>query len=173
MTTCPDCHSEFEDRAELEEHKRDYITFACLTCAKEFKYALSLKMHCEDTMHRDAPLGPRKKKQRLQMYLQDAFYLNQVFVERSDRLASRKVVQKHLRQIMHNVIGQRDGELYSKKLRPAGSTATQTKIGKADEYDYNVVLQESCIGELTARYPDNNGRKRFQLQVSNAFTFCS
>ena len=107
------------------------------------------------------------------MYLQDAFYQNQVLVERSDRLTSRKVVQKHLRQIMHNVIGQRGGELYTKKLRAAGSTATQTKVGKADEYDYNVVLQESYIGELTARYPDNNGRKSYQLQVSNAVTFCS
>jgi len=111
-------------------------------------------------MHRLPPLVPETKAGKLQIYLQEAFYNEKVVVTRTDRKASRKIVQGLIQIIMHNIVSQRGGQLYSEKLYPAGSTATQTKIGKADEYDYNIVLNDNVyIGSDDVHHPYDRTQK--------------
>ena len=157
---CSDCEEEFDDQDEYEEHIDENRFYACLTCAKEFNQFKSLKKHCIDVMHRLPPLVPETKAGKLQMYLQEAFYNEKVVVTRTDRKASRIIVHELIQIIMHNIVSQRGGQLYSKKLHSAGSTATQTKIGKADEYDYNIVLNDNVyIGSDEVDHPYDRTRK--------------
>ena len=161
MWKCPDCHEDFEDYDDYQEHLDEDRFFACLTCAKEFSRFRSLEQHCEALMHRPPPLTPETHKQRLQMYLQEAFYLEKVMVTRTDRKDSRKVVQELLQKIMRNIEGQRGGEIYSRKLQSAGSTATQTKIGKADEFDFNIVMKDIYFDE----FQFSNRSRRYKIKV--------
>ena len=119
-------------------------------------------------MHRLPPLVPETKPGKLQMYLQEAFYNEKVVVTRTDRKASRIIVQELIQIIMHNIVSQRGGQLYSKKLHSAGSTATQTKIGKADEYDYNIVLNDNVyIGSDEVDHPyDRTQKYKFKVCIN-------
>ena len=170
MYECSDCEEEFYNYEEYEEHIREERFFACLTCAKEFHQFRSLQQHCEDLMHRFPPLVPEEKDEKLQLYLQEAFFNEKVVVTRTDRKASRKIVQQLIKkEIMNKIVGQRGGNLYSKALHSAGSTATQTKIGKADEYDYNIVLNDRdvWIGNDEVVHPGLRSRYyKFKVRIS-------
>ena len=49
-------------------------------------------------------------------------------------------VRDTMTKIMAHVRGQPGGKIYSADLRKAGSHAAKLKIGKADEFDWNVNL---------------------------------
>ena len=68
------------------------------------------------------------------------YYLNAVQVKNADKKASVETVRDTLSEIMENVIRQPDGDIYSPSLRKAGSHASKTKIGKADEFDWAIPL---------------------------------
>jgi len=96
-------------------------------------------------MHKEPPLYQSNNLDlRLQSYL-EAYNRQQVEVTRTNRQKCRNLTQTVLKEIMARIVSQTHGNLYTEKIRPAGSTSTQTKIGKMDEFDYNVVLKEPFV----------------------------
>ena len=73
----------------------------------------------------------------LQAYFK-AFYEEHVLVLRDNQRKSRRTVQKFLQSVDECFCI--DHDFRNTKIVPAGSTATQTKVWKADEYDFNLVL---------------------------------
>ena len=100
-----------------------------------------------------------------------AFYDNEVQVKSEDRKASVATVRDTLFEIMENVRNQPGGDFYSPNLRKAGSHAGKTKIGKADEFDWNIPMNiqadEMIVrtkGQLPYKLPD---KVRLYYNVSN------
>ena len=146
----------------LEKHERDLSFYPCLTCSKEFKALRDLKQHIQDTNHKDVIPG-KSREERLQFYLQDAYYPEKVVVSREDREKCRIIVDEHLNRIIKHVREeQKGGEIYNGNLVPSGSTATQTKIMVANEFDYNLLLAEPFVDY--ARYEGDE--VKYQLKGS-------
>ena len=90
-----------------------------------------------------------------------AFYDNEVQVKSEDRKTSVATVRDTLFEIMENVRNQPGGDFYSPNLRKAGSHAGKTKIGKADEFDWNIPMNINADevivrtkGQLPYKLPD-------------------
>lgn len=115
----------------------------CITCAQLFKTVNALRAHQKDTYHFKGPHGRQwNKKQMLHAYL-NAYYQEKVLVLRDDQRKSRKTVQKEIQIIQEEI--EEDHILRETEIIPAGSTATQTKVNKANEYDFNLVLDDEDI----------------------------
>ena len=81
----------------------------------------------------------KTSKEARQNHLME-YYRNAVQVKTADRKASVETVRDALSEVMENVIRQPDGDIYSQSLWKAGSHASKTKIGKADEFDWAIPL---------------------------------
>ena len=141
-TRCPYCENWYNDPIIFSSHLILYCFYPCLTCADEFHSLDALEKHCDKVIHRPPPLAPEPLKEKLQLYLEEAYYMEKVVVTRTDRRKARVLVLDLLKKIMSDVTTQKHGEIYSAKIQPAGSTSTQTKIVKADEFDFNIVLKQ-------------------------------
>ena len=80
-----------------------------------------------------------KRSSKLQEYMEE-FYDNDVKVDKDDRKISVAIVRETLLTMMAYVRRQLGGEFYNPGLTKAGSHAVNTKIGKADEFDWGVSL---------------------------------
>lgn len=143
---CSNCSEVFRTQNELGKHIKASVFYPCITCAREFQSLTDLKKHIKDTTHQNIePHAKASLEERLQFYLQDAYYQEKVIVSRENRRKCRKIVKDYLEEILKYVREQKDGELFNGHPVPAGSTATQTKIILADEFDFNLVLAQPFV----------------------------
>ena len=96
VVTCPFCAKECPNYQSYRKHLSQYLFYPCLTCAEEFGSLPQLEQHCDAKIHRPPPLSPESRGEKLQLYLQDAYYKEKVMVTRTDRKKSRKLVQSLL-----------------------------------------------------------------------------
>lgn len=142
--------------------------FTCLKCTSKFKTADSLKQHQKDARHVTEDV--RSSKEARQLYVK-GLYEKHVAVQPDDRKESVKVVKGTMDKIMHHVRGQEGGKYYSPNLVTAGSYASKTKIGKADEFDYVVPLNVDDVkakqrGTLPYKFDEQSGAKPKRLKAN-------
>ena len=136
-----DCGKSFKTPQGLHSHKMDKPSLAkhhpCYRCADTFKTSDRLAQHQKDTGHLSTHIKTTKDARQLYMI---SFHNKYAAVTKDDRKASVATVKGVLDQIMKNVRDQKGGKVFSSDLVKAGSHAVKTKIGKADEFDWNVPL---------------------------------
>lgn len=126
-------------------------------------------------------MSKRRNKRETQRQLESR-YTSSTVVPKDDQRKSVKAVHHRVDKIMHHVRQQDNGHIYGNELRNAGSHSTKTKIGKADEFDFNIPLnikgkdfQVKTKGKINYKYDDppkvfftNN----FYLKLLNQLNFC-
>ncbi|KAK3103762.1 hypothetical protein FSP39_021705 [Pinctada imbricata] len=114
------------------------IEYKCPVCGKTFKTQKSLLQHETDRRHfvkgstADVHFYRRK-------FVLD-FENTKVKVEEEDRKKSVNLTKSILDSLLKEIRNYSGGKIYSPAIRRAGSYAVNTKIGKADEFDTNIVL---------------------------------
>ena len=109
-----------------------------MTCAQDFKSQEDLQTHQKDTYHFNELYGDEwTENEKLRAYL-NAFYLEKALVMRDDHRKSRKCVQEVITAIQRKLTTFHN--FCDAAILPAGSTATQTKVIQANEYDFNLVV---------------------------------
>ena len=153
-----DCGKSYKTPQGLASHKMDKPSLAkehpCFTCTSKFKTEDSLKQHQKDMNHISKDIGTSKDAR--QLYLTN-YHAAHAKVNKDDMKESVAVVKDTMGKIMDHVRGQEDGKVYSPNLVKAGSYAVKTKIGKANEFDYNVPLNVKDVavrdrGPLTYKF---------------------
>lgn len=162
-----DCGKSFKTPEGLKSHKMDKPSLAkehpCLTCTRKFDDDASLHQHEIDTNHTSKDVSSSKGAR--QRYLTN-FYKHHIAVKKEEMKDSVAVVKDIMGKIMEHVRSQKDGKFFSQNLVKAGSYAVKTKIGKPNEFDYNVPLNVKDVkvrdrGPLSYRFenPVSTGSK--------------
>lgn len=158
-----DCGKSFKTPQGLVSHKNDKPSLAkehpCYTCTSKFKTSASLSQHQRDTNHTQTDV--RTPKEARQLYLSN-YHEVHARVSKDDMKESVAVVRDTMGKIMEHVRNQEDGKIYAPNMVKAGSTAVKTKIGKANEFDYNVPLNIRDVevkdrGPLNYKFQNPNG----------------
>ena len=142
-------HQKSKDHWSSQEEKANALGDKVCPCGKVCRTAEGLEQHKNSMKHLKRMKNMSKKitppvteiqnPSKVQVYM-DEFYENNVKVKKDDRKESVATVRETLSTIMEHVRRQTGGEIYNPGLRKAGSHAVQTKIGKADEFDWSVPL---------------------------------
>ena len=165
-----DCGKSFKTPQGLASHKMDKPSLAkehpCYTCTSKFKTVDSLNQHQKDTNHSRTDVGTSKEAR--QVYLSN-YHDVHARVNKDDMKESVAVVKETMGKIMEHVRNQEDGKIYSPNMVKAGSYAVKTKIGKANEFDYNVPLNVKDVevrdrGLLKYRFENPVSRLTSDLQ---------
>ena len=133
LSTCS-CGKKFQDAGHLKQHTDTKAVFACPICCDDFANRHTLEQHAEAKKHNIKGSADNRR----QTYVSNLY--QQINPESADRKASAERVRVIMKKIMDHVRGQPGGKMYSADLRKAGSHAANLKIGKADEFDWNVNL---------------------------------
>ena len=127
--------------------KEYYIRERACSCGKICHSLVGLQQHQNSDSHFRKLQKQTEEQNRIDSSSKEArqnhlmeYYRSVVQVKTEDRKASVGTVRDTLSEIMENVIRQPDGDIYSPSLRKAGSHASKTKIGKADEFDWAIPL---------------------------------
>ena len=107
--------------------------FPCIDCAKEFRNIEDLNIHRHKFNHMVSQ--ERSELKALEKYLK-AYHQTKIVITKTDREKSKQVVKEVLQNIKTRF---RENGLYS-KIESAGSNASQTKVYKADEFDFNIYI---------------------------------
>lgn len=137
-----DCQKSFKSPEDIQKHKDSKSVFICPLCCSEFAKRLTLDQHAQDKKH--AIKGDAAK--RRQTYVSNLY--QQLNPAAGDKKQAMETVREIMTQIITHVRGQPGGKMYSADLRKAGSHAAKVKIGKADEYDWNVNLNVKIEGDV-------------------------
>lgn len=148
-----DCQEIFSTAEELENHRSNKNLFVCPICCQQFYMQSHLEQHARDTRHNIS--GDAAK--RRQTFVSNLF--QQINMKPADKKASMEIVRDIMMTLMKHVRSQPGGKMYSADLRRAGSHAAKLKIGKADEFDWNVDLMiktqpPRTQGSIYYRYED-------------------
>lgn len=144
-----DCGKVFKDADTLKQHKDAKAVFVCPICCDDFSSRQTLEQHAEAKKHNIKGDGAKRR----QTYVSNLY--QQINPESADRKVSAERVRDIMKKITGHVRSQSGGKIYSADLRKAGSHAANVKIGKADEFDWNVDINvkiESLITEGTLLY---------------------
>ena len=159
-----DCGKSFKTPQGLASHKNDKASLAkehpCLKCTSKFKTADRLNQHQRDTNHIVKDISTSKEAR--QLYLSN-YHEVHARVNKAEMKESVTVVKDTMGKIMVHVRGLEDGKVYSPNMVKAGSVAVKTKIGKPNEFDFNVPLNVSDV-KVRDRGPLNY---EFQNPVSS------
>lgn len=136
-----DCQKSFKSAEDLQKHKDTKVVFVCPICCQEFAKRFTLEQHAQDKKHN---LKGDAAKRR-QTYVSNLY--QQINPVAGDKKQAMETVLEIMPKIMTHVRGQPGGKMYSADLRRAGSHAANVKIGKADEFDWNVNLNVK-IGDV-------------------------
>lgn len=159
-----DCQKGFKSAEDLKKHKDTKLVFMCPICCKEFAKLSILDHHAQDTKHNIKGDAPKRR----QTYVSNLY--QQINPAADDRKQSMEVVRDVMTKIITHVRGQSGGKTYSADLRRAGSHAANVKIGKADEFDWNVQLDNVKIegirtqGTLSYLYEDKLSSKSAEVE---------
>ena len=129
-----DCQKSFKTPDDLKKHWDSKVTHLCPICCSEFSKLSLLEQHAGDKKHNLKGGADRRR----QTYVSNLYQL--INISADDRKKSMEKVRDTMTKIMAHVRGQPGGKIYSADLRKAGSHAAKLKIGKADEFDWNVNL---------------------------------
>lgn len=155
----------------------------CLTCAKEFKTIRDLKQHQLDAYHFEEPYEEHWSKSEMLFAYFTGYYAEYVLIQRDEQRKARKVVRKELEKLKESFPKSgRTNEYHTFEIiniEPAGSTATQTKVYQADEYDFNLIVENENIkvDDLTSIFIEVTGNvsiyylKAISISCLNVFIF--
>ena len=166
-----DCQKGFKSAEDLKKHRDTKSVFMCPICCKEFAKLSILDHHAHDTKHNIKGDAPKRR----QTYVSNLY--QQINPAADDRKQSMEVVRDVMTKIITHVRGQSGGKTYSADLRRAGSHAANVKIGKADEFDWNVQLDNVKIegirtqGTLSYLYEDKLSSKSAEISTRQSFLF--
>lgn len=158
----PCCRQSFAQQFSLCGHQSSKNHWRCIKekeyvlnvqvcpCGKKCRSMYGLLQHQESEKHfrkmrrlsKDVPspsFSSRQPNLKRQKHLME-MYENQIRVKFEDREKSLATMNKTLSTIMEHVLSQPGGDIYQTDLRTAGSHATKTQIGKADEFDWIIPL---------------------------------
>lgn len=146
---CDDrCGRTFKSEDALNDHVRNKAgKFAdkektCNACTKSFDGTKQLSQHKKDTGHSDKTCSRRKE------YI-DHLYKKNVALSKWDKKASVEKVDGILGKIMVHVTKSDGGHIYDRNIRKAGSFPIKMKIGKADEFDMQILVNVLLDGIQT------------------------
>ena len=147
------CGKAFKDAGHLKQHTDTKTVFICPICCDDFTSRHTLEQHAEAKKHNIKG----NANNRRQTYVSNLY--QQINPDSADRKASAERVRDIMKKVMDHVRSQPGGKIYSADLRKAGSHAANVKIGKADEFDWNVNLNVKMgppvtEGTLFYRYDD-------------------
>ncbi|KAL3836106.1 hypothetical protein ACJMK2_021559 [Sinanodonta woodiana] len=137
-------------------------TFRCLQCIRQFSSFDALIAHEKEKGHDNSDVRGNKLKS-MQRYLEN-YYRIKSDVKPEDKSASFEFVRSKILQILSDVRKQEGGEIFKCELRNAGSNANELKIGKADEFDFNIpvevkVLEVKRTGTVPYIFKDKEKQK--------------
>ncbi|KAK3592748.1 hypothetical protein CHS0354_016504 [Potamilus streckersoni] len=117
--------------------------YRCLQCIRQFSSFDALIAHEKNKFHDNSDVRGNRQKS-LERYLL-YYYRVKSDVKPEDKDASFEFARSRLLKILSDVRKQEGGEIFKCELRNAGSNATELKIGKADEFDFNIPVDVKVL----------------------------
>uniref|UniRef100_A0A7M6DQ25 C2H2-type domain-containing protein n=1 Tax=Clytia hemisphaerica TaxID=252671 RepID=A0A7M6DQ25_9CNID len=142
----------YQEQRDLDQHKAMttkhsnstssllalHLPEACEFCSARCKSKQTLSRHMEkvhSVTFKQTTEAARKSSEDLLSY-----YYNEVIPSSHDRKESKQKANAILRELLSKVTQTNEGVIYRGSLEKAGSASTKTKVGVANEFDFDLHL---------------------------------